>query len=91
MDEKGELALCDFNLLGGRAFLGFASYNLGPIGFEDLNSKMENADGSSVDDVMSDIVDEDSDSNYGLLKANRRVLPFAKLVNIEGMSNVTDI
>ena len=46
---------------------------------------MENADGSTVDDVMSDIVDEDSDSDYGLLKANRRVLPFAKLVNIEGM------
>ena len=46
---------------------------------------MENADGSIVNDVVSDIVDEDSNSDYGLLKANRRVLPFAKLVNIEGM------
>ena len=52
---------------------------------------MENADGSTVDDVMSDIVDEDSDSDYGLLKANRRVLPFAKLVNIEGTWNVSVI
>ena len=77
--------MCDFNLVGGRCFLGFASYNLGPISFENLNSKLENANCSTVDDVMSDIVDDDSDSDYGLLKANRRVLPFAKLVNIEGL------
>ena len=70
--------------MSGRAFLGFASYNHGPISFQDLNSKLENADGSSVDAMMTDLIAEDSDSDYGKLRTNIRVLPFAKLITNRG-------
>ena len=70
--------------MSGRAFLGFASYNYGPISFEDLNSKLETADGSSVDDMMTDLIADDSDSDYGKLRTNIRVLPFAKLITNKG-------
>ena len=64
--------------------MGFATYNHGPISFQDLNSKLENADGSSVDDLMTDLIADDSDSDYGLLRTNIRVLPFAKLITNRG-------
>ena len=57
----------------------------GPISFEELTSKMERADGANVDAVMSDLIDSESDSDYALMRCNKRVLAFAKLVNIEGM------
>ena len=81
LDTKGELTVCDLNLVAGRAFLGFATHNHGPISFEDLNAKLESADFSSVDDTMADLVADDSDSDYGKGKVNTRVLPFAKLID----------
>ena len=77
--------MCDLNLVAGRAFLGFATHNHGPISFEDLNSKLESADFSSVNDTMSNLVADDSDSDYSKAKINTRVLPFAKLVNNPGI------
>ena len=84
MDENGEQIVTDFSVVCGRSFLGFASFMHGPISFEELTSKLESADGTSVDAIMSDLVDSESDSDYGLLKSNKRVLPFAKLINTEG-------
>ena len=86
LDVKGELIFCDFNLVAGSMFEGFVSYNLGPISFEDLNSKLDGADLSSVDGMVSDQVAGDSDSDYGLIKSKARILPFGKLIGNRGMS-----
>ena len=64
-------------MIGGIAFLGFSSYHYGPISFEDLMTKMEATDGASVDFMLSDGVATD-------VKNNVRVLPYAKLPDIEG-------
>ena len=77
--------------MGGRAFLGFASYNHGPISFQDLNSQLEGADGSSVDDMMTDLIADDSDSDYGKLRTNIRVLPFAKLITNRGIMRLFEV
>ena len=68
----------------GIAFLGFASYNHGPISFQDLISRLEATDGGTVDAMMSDIVASGSDSDYAKMKSDRRVLPYAKLPGIKG-------
>ena len=87
MDTNGDQIICDFNMVAGRAFLGFASYNHGPISFEDLTSKLEHADSSSVDTYLSDVLDldADDDSDYARMKNNGKFFTFGKLVNIEGM------
>ena len=83
MDINGDPIFCDANLVAGRAFLGFATYVHGPINFEELNSKLEAADGATVDLLFSDLVSKaDSDSTYSKAKVDRRALPFAKLLNI---------
>ena len=76
LDTNGEQILCDVNLVAGRAFLGFARYNHGPISFEDLNSKLEKADGAT------DVISAETDSNYSKLRIERRAFPFGKLLNI---------
>ena len=72
-------------MVAGRAFLGFASYNHGPISFEELTSKLEAADGATVDDMAHELVAGGTDSNYGSMKrSNKRLMPFAKLVKTHG-------
>ena len=82
LDINGDPIFCDANMVAGRAFLGFATYVHGPINFEELNSKLEAADGASVDLLFSELVSADSDSAYSKAKVDRRALPFAKLLNI---------
>ena len=84
MDANGEDIICDLNLVAGRAFLGFATYNHGPISFEDLNLKLEAADGATVDVLASKLVSAHSDSNYSKVVTDRRAFPFAKLLDITG-------
>ena len=86
LDTNGEQILCDVNLVAGRAFLGFARYNHGPISFEDLNSKLEKADGATVDVLASDVISAETDSNYSKLRIERRAFPFGKLLNITSES-----
>ena len=75
--------------MAGRAFLGFASYNHGPISFEDLNSKLERADGATVDDLAHELVAVGNDSNYGSFRrSKKRLMPFAKLINTKGTKNL---
>ena len=70
--------------MAGAVFEGFASHNHGPISFEDLNSKLENADFSTVDDTAAEHLAGDSDSDYALIKSNARILPFGKLIGNPG-------
>ena len=89
LDENGDQILCDVNLVAGRAFLGFASYNHGPISFEDLNSKLERADGATVDDLAHELVAVGNDSNYGSFRrSKKRLMPFAKLINTKGTNTL---
>ena len=37
---------------------------------------------------MTDLIAEDSDSDYGKLRTNIRVLPFAKLITKKGMIRI---
>ena len=71
--------------MAGAVFEGFASHNQGPISFEDLNSKLENADFSTVDDTAAEHLAGYSDSDYALIKSNARILPFGKLIGNPGM------
>ena len=81
MDTNGEQITCDFNLFAGRSFLGFATKDHGPISFADLNSKINKADGATVDVFGSEMVSAESQSDYSNIRTERRVLPFGKLVN----------
>ena len=70
--------------MAGAVFEGFASHNHGPISFEDLNSKLESADFSTVDDTAAEHLVGDSDGDYALIKSNARILPFGKLIGNPG-------
>ena len=84
MDTNGEQIICDFNLVAGRAFLGFATFNHGPISFEDLTLQLEATDGATVDVLSSELVSAEGDSNYSKLRTERRAFPFAKLLDMTG-------
>ena len=81
LDKNGDPVICDRNMVAGRTFLGFASYNLGPISFQDLNSKLEAAEGATVDVNISDLVSADHHSDYSKIKTERRGIPLAKLMD----------
>ena len=89
VERKGEVIICNFNLKAGSVFEGFASYNHGPINFEDLNSKLKTADFSTVDEMVSDHIAGDSSSDYDLLKSDARMLPFGKLIGNPGKLEIS--